>query len=114
MNFFDEITKVKVDFPKNSTISKEVDNLELNFYQLFALCLFIIIIFLGIILGNLFATCETTSFFYSESCVVTQFNFSLMIFIWFVGLMISIILYSVGHIISLLSSINEKLGKNKR
>ena len=36
MEFFDEITKVKKDFPKVRTVTDEVKNQELNFYQIFA------------------------------------------------------------------------------
>lgn len=115
MDFFDEITSLKKDFPRFSSIKGEVKKYKFNFYQKFAIGMFITCFFLGIILGNLFSTCETTSYFYSESsaCLVNQFNFSLMIFIWFVSLIISLIMFSIGHIIVLLSSINEKLGKFK-
>lgn len=113
MDFFDEITKEKVDFPKLSakSISKEVKKYKLNFYQIFAICLFIIFFFLGIIFGNLFSTCEATSYYYSDVCVVNEFNFSLMLCIWFISLLLSLFIFAIGHIIALLSIINEKLGK---
>ena len=109
MNFFDEITKEKKDFPKVHAVKDEVKNYELNLYQVFAIGLFIVCFFLGIVLGNLFATCQTTSYFYSNSCLVTEFNFSLMIVIWFLGLLVSIFFFAIGHIIALLSSIDKKL-----
>ena len=113
MDLFDEISKEKKEFPKFKTLTKEVNNFKFNFYQMFSIILFIIFFWLGIILGNLFATCEATSYFYSDTCLVTSFNFSLMISIWFVGILISVFIYAIGHIIYLLTEINEKLGKFK-
>lgn len=113
MDFFEEISKSKKDFPKYNTITKEVKKLKFNFYQGFAIVFFIVSIFLGIIFGNLFAACKTSAYFYSDTCYVTEFNFSLMITIWFLGLLVSMFIFSIGHIIALLTSINEKLGKNK-
>ena len=100
MDFFDEIYEQKQDFPKIHSVKKEVQSYPLNFYQIF---------FLGIIFGNLFATCQTSSYFYSDTCLVTEFNFSLMIAIWFVGVLISVFFFSVGHIISLLTTISKKV-----
>ena len=111
MEFFDEITKVKKDFPKVRTVTDEVKNQELNFYQIFAIGLFLLFFFLGIFLGNLFATCQATSYFYSNACLATEFNFSLMIAIWFVGLLLGVFFYSIGHIIELLTNISDKLSK---
>ena len=64
MEFFDEISKVKKDFPKFNSVTNDVKEYDLNFYQMFAIGLFILFFFLGIVLGNLFATCEATSYFY--------------------------------------------------
>ena len=111
MNLFDEIAKEKKDFPKVNNITKEFDKYKLNFYQVFSIVLFIIFFWLGIFLGNLFATCEATSYFYSDTCLVTSFNFSLMISVWFIGVFISIVVFAIGHIIALLNEISEKLGK---
>lgn len=111
MNFFDEINKEKKDLPKKNDISFSSDSL--NFYQIFAIGLFIIIFFLGIFFGNLFATCQATSFFYSDECIVTEFNFSVMIFVWFIGLLISLFIFAIGHIIGLLKEISKKLDKLK-
>lgn len=113
MDFFEEIAKVKEDFPKINvnSLNSEVKKYKFNFYQIFAIILFIVFFFLGIIFGNLFATCETTSYYYSKSCLVTEFNFSLMLGIWLISLLISTVIYSIGHIISLLTSINEKIKK---
>ena len=111
MNMFDDISKCKVDFPKYKTIFNDVTNIKYNFYHIFAFCLFAVFFFMGIILGNLFSTCETVSYYFSDECVVSQFNFSFMLLVWFIGLLISIFFYAIGHIISILSSINEKLKK---
>lgn len=113
MNFFDEISKAKRDLPKVNSLTKEVKKYPLNFYQVLAIGLFIIVFFLGIILGNLFATCEASSYFYSTTCLSTQFNFSLMIMIWISGGLLSLFIFAIGHIVSLLSQINEKLAKFK-
>ncbi len=111
MDLFEQISKEKQDFPKIHSVTNQVKEYKMNFYQLFAICLFVIFFFLGIVFGNLFSTCETSSYFYSDNCLVKEFNFSLMIVIWFVSLLISIALFSVGHIIAILSEINKKLSK---
>ena len=113
MNFFDEVYRAKRDFPKVNTITREVKGYSLNFYQVFSIGLFVITIFIGVILGNLFATCEASSYFYSASCIVRQFNFSLMILIWFVGGLVSIFIFAIGHVIMLIGKIDEKLTKFK-
>ena len=113
MNLFDEIHEIKEEFPKLHSVTNEVKQQELNFYQRFAVGVFVLCFFLGIVFGNLFATCEATSYFYSDSCLVTQFNYSLMIVIWFCGTLLSVLLFSIGHIITLLGEISEKLGKNR-
>lgn len=111
MDFFEEIHKVKKDFPKVNAVTDEVSSYELNFYQIFAIGIFVVCFFLGIIFGNLFATCETTSYFYSDACLVTEFNFSLMISIWFISLLVSVVIFAIGHIIALLTEISQKLSK---
>lgn len=113
MDFFEEITTAKRDLPKINSITEEVKRKKLNFYQIFAIGLLVISFFLGIVFGNLFATCEASSYFYSAACTVTQFNFSLMILIWVIGSLIALFIFAIGHIITLLSQINEKLAKFK-
>ena len=113
MELFDEITKEKEDFPKKKVITDEFSNRHFNFYQIFAIGLIVVFFFLGIVFGNLFATCQAYSYFYSDACVVTEFNYSLMIVIWFTGTILSIFIYAIGHIIALLRDINEKLSKFK-
>jgi len=109
MDLFEAIAKEKEDFPKIKNIPKTVRSLKFNFYQKFAIILFVVFFFLGIIFGNLFSTCEATSFYYSDVCLVNEFNFSLMLVIWFMSLILSLFIFAIGHIISLLGSINEKL-----
>lgn len=111
MNMFEEIEKVKEELPKAKAISKEIRGIKLNFYQIFALLTYFIVICLGIIFGNLFPTCGTSSALYSGVCVTTEFNFSLMLCIWFVGLIVCIFIFAIGHIINLLEAINRKLKK---
>ena len=111
MNMFEEIDKVKKDLPKLNTVSDEVSNIKLNIYQRITLILFIICLFLGIFFGNLFPACGSSSEFYSNVCVTTEFNFSLMLFIWFVSFIGCFLFYMLGTIISLLTEINKNLKK---
>lgn len=111
MDLFEEISKVKQDFPKVNSLTKEVKKHKFNFYQKFAIGLFVVFFFLGILFGNLFSTCEATSFYYSDTCLVTEFNFSLMLVIWFISLLMSLVIFAIGHIIALLGAISEKLSK---
>ena len=108
---FDEIEKVKTELPKVKSIGKEIKKFKLNFYQIFALFTYFVVICLGIIFGNLFPTCGTSSALYSGVCVTTEFNFSLMLCIWFVGLIVCLFIFAIGHIINLLEAINYKLKK---
>ncbi len=112
MDLFDEVNKSKKDFPKVHTVKDKVGNYKLNLYQLFAICLFVICLFLGVIFGNLFSICTTTSYFSSDTCVIREFNYAIMLIIWFMGLLISLFIFAIGHIITILSQINEKLEKN--
>ncbi|MBQ9018904.1 MAG: hypothetical protein IJ097_01155 [Bacilli bacterium] len=112
MDLFDEINKSKKDFPKVHSIKTRVKSYKFNFYQIFAIGLFVVCFCLGIILGNLFSTCATTSYFSNDTCIVTEFNFSLMLVIWTIGLLVSLFIFAIGHIIVILSQINEKLEKN--
>ena len=112
MDLFDEVNKSKKDFPKANTVKNKVDSYKLNIYQMFAIGVFVICFFLGIIFGNLFSTCTTTSYFSNDTCLVTEFNFSLMFVIWFISLLVCVFIFAIGHIIAILSQINEKLEKN--
>lgn len=106
---FEEIEKSKEELPKAKTISSQIKKIKFNFYQIFAVVTFFIIFCLGIIFGNLFPTCGSSSTLYAGACLTTEFNFSLMLFIWFVGLVLCLFIFAIGHIISLLDAINNKL-----
>ena len=107
MNMFEEIEMIKKELPKANTISHEFKKMKLNFYQIFAGFSYVVILCLGVILGNLFPACGTSSTLYSGVCLTTEFNISLMLFIWFVGLIVCLFFFAIGHIIQLLSSINN-------
>ena len=109
MNMFEEIDKIKTDLPKVNSLSREVKKIRFNAYQKIAICLFIFELVLGIIFGNLFPACGNTSSFYSGVCLSTEFNVSVMIACWLVGFLVCLMIYAMGHIIYLLSNINEKL-----
>lgn len=109
MNMFDEIEKEKVELPKMKTIQKEVDKIELNLYQRLSIIIYVFCIFLGIVFGNLFPVCGSSSALYSGTCLTTEFNISLMLFIWFASFLVCLFIFALGHIIGLLSSINKKL-----
>ena len=111
MEFFQEIDKVKCDLPKLKNVSNEVSNIETNIYQKITIIIFLICIFLGIFFGNLFPACGSSSELYSGFCATTEFNFSLMLFIWFFSFIGCMFFYMIGHIISLLTSINNKMAK---
>lgn len=113
MDLFDEVNKSKKDFPKANSVRSKVGSYKLNVYQMFAIGVFIVCFFLGIVFGNLFSTCTTTSYFSNDTCVVTEFNFSIMFAIWFISLLVCVFIFSIGHIIAILSQINEKLDKFK-
>ncbi len=107
---FEKILKEKKSLPRMKTIEKEMGKYEYNGYQKFAIVTYIICFAIGIILGNLFPTCSSTNL-YTDTCVSTEFNFFLMISIWFISFLLCLFFFGLGHIISLLSSINEKLMK---
>lgn len=112
MNMFEEIEKASQDLPKIKTITKEVGKYELNGYQKFAVITYCVCFCFGIILGNLFPACGSSSNFYSV-CTTTEFNFSLMIFFWFICLLVCLFFFAMGHIIGLLTEISRKMDKTK-
>ena len=109
---FEEIDKLRKDFPGLKTVTKEVSSYELNGYQKFAVVVYLIFFCIGIIAGNLFPVCGSSANFYS-ACSITEFNFSLMLFIWFVSLLGCLFFFAIGHIIALLTDINRKLEKRR-
>lgn len=112
-DLFYEIDKLDKDFPKLKEIANDVTSHELNGYQAIALVIMGICFCIGIIFGNLFPSCGSVSNLYNNSCDTTEFNFSLTITIWFIGFLICVFFYAIGHIISILESINNNLKKKK-
>lgn len=112
-DLFSEIDSLDKDLPKIKKLANEVSSHELNGYQIVALVTFGIGFCIGIIFGNLFPSCGTTSGLYTKACNTTEFNFSLTICIWFVSFLICVFFYAIGNIISLLESINTKLKSKK-
>jgi len=111
MDLFDAIDQEKEELPKIKSITKEVGKQKLNGYQMIAVITFIILFVGGVVLGNLFPACESSSLF--GTCTQRQFNLSLTIFVWFVSFLLCVFFYALGHIISLLISIDTKLQKKK-
>jgi len=109
MNMFEEIEREKKKMPKIDTLTKEFVKYEYNAYQILAFVIFTICIILGIIFGNLFPACGSTTSFYSDVCLTTEFNVSLMLVIWFTSFLVCLFIFGMGHIISLLSDINKKI-----
>ena len=101
MNFFEEIDKLKKDLPKIKTIKTRAQNIKLNFYQRFAIIVYVICLGLGIVLGNLFPTCSGVTLV-DNGCSATQFNFFLMILFWFGSLIFCVLFFAIGRIITLL------------
>ena len=110
MNMFDEIDKLKKDLPTLKTVKNEVSKNNLNNYQIIALVIMGAGICIGVIFGNVFPACGSTSGLYS-SCSTTEFNFSLTLTIWFASFLICVLFYGMGTIISLLKVINNNLSK---
>ena len=109
MNMFEEIDELKKDLPRMKAVSKEMERYKFNGYQKFAIVVYIILFFFGIILGNLFPTCSSSTLY--GSCVSSEFNFFLMIFVWFVSIFPCLFFFGLGHIVVLLTSINDKISK---
>lgn len=112
-NLFEEIDKNKQDFPKIDKKLKAVEKKKLNFYQYVAIFTMVICLVMGIILGNIFPACSVSGGLYSDTCNVFEFNISLTILFWFISFLVCIFIYWMGNIVSILSSIDGKLKKNK-
>lgn len=107
---FEDIEKQKKDLPKIKSLTKEVQKYDLNIYQKFGMLIVVIAIILGIILGNSYNTCTPSITYGSENCI-SQFDFSLMLEVWFAGLIMGFLFFGMGHIVYLLNDISNKLGK---
>ena len=108
MDMFEEIFEVKKDVPKFSTLVKIVKKHRFNYFQYITMFIFIICFLIGIVLGNVFPACGTTSSFYTDVCVTTEFNILLMISVWFFSFIICLFLFGIGEIIRLLNEIVTK------
>ncbi len=107
-DLFEQIDQEKKELPKVGKKIKEIEKYSFNFYQQVAILIMVIFFFGGIILGNIFSSC-TSGGIYGTHCVATQFNIFLTIITWFVGFLISMFTFWLGHIVYLLDRINNKL-----
>jgi ACR3 family arsenite efflux pump ArsB len=107
-NLFDQIKAEKQDIPKMDKALKEVKGHKFNFYQKVSIITMLACFVIGIILGNLFPSCISGGL-YSATCTNTEFNVSLTLLFWFVTFLICMMMYAVGHIISLLEKISQNL-----
>lgn len=105
---FEEIDKVKLELPKGSKVYNNITKKKYNGFQYITFIIGLICFVLGIIFGNVFPACGQSSTFYSEGCVSTEFNVSLMIAIWFISFILCMFLYGIGEIIRLLSENQAK------
>lgn len=111
MNMFDEIDQLKIDLPKIKTIQRKVNKYHYNIYQKIAFIILIGFFFLGIIFGNLFPVCGSSSSFYAGTCSVTEFNVTLMLIVWFSSFILSLFIFGMGHIIVVLDKICDEIQK---
>ena len=111
MDFFKEIDDLKKELPTFKSISKKVGKRKYNGYQMFSIITFCICIVLGVVFGNLFPTCGSSASIFSNLCINREFNFSLMLFFWFISFIVCLFFFAIGSIIDLLTSINSKIDK---
>lgn len=109
-DLFEQIDKEKEDLPKFKNTIKEVEKYKFNFYQQVAILIMVIFFFVGIILGNIFPSCQSSGL-YSTKCSVTEFNISLTIITWFASFLLSMFIFWLGHVINILNSIDKKIKK---
>ena len=104
-DLFDEIDETRKELPKLKNISNEVQkNRNYNFYQQLAVCLFIFLFIVGIILGNLFPACSETSDLFA-TCTKTEYNLTLTLLFWLSSFVFCSLVYGLGEVISLLNVI---------
>ena len=111
MNMFDDISSGKKDLPKLGNVVSDVSSYNYNFYERSAVVIGIIFFVLGIILGNIFPACGSSSSIYSTQCSDTVFNFSLTLIVWFSSFILCIFIFGLGQIIALLNRIYKKIDK---
>jgi len=107
-NIFEQINEEKQEIPKIDKTIKEVTKYKYNFYQKMAIITMLVCFVVGIILGNLFPSCVSGGL-YSPTCTHTEYNVSLTLLFWFASFLFCMMIYSVGHIISILERIEKKL-----
>ncbi len=106
---FEEIDRQKKELPSLKHVTTKVKGLEkLNLYQYVAIALWIVGIIGGVLLGNLFPACSETSGLFN-ACAKEEFNIGLMFMVWGIGFIFALCLYAIGHIISLLELIANKI-----
>lgn len=107
-NMFEEIDKEKKELPEIHVVTTRLTGKRpLNFYQIIALIVFGIGFVGGILLGNMVPSCTNTNVF--NQCTLTEFNISLTLLTWGGVFLFSLFLYSIGHIINILESIDKKM-----
>lgn len=112
-DLFDEIDQERKELPHLKNIQDEVQKPRYhNFYQKLAFWLFVFLFVVSIVLGNLFPSCSETSNLFS-TCTRTEYNLTLTVISWLISFVFCSMIYAVGEVISLLTSINETLKKRK-
>ncbi|HIS37968.1 MAG TPA: hypothetical protein IAB45_00460 [Candidatus Onthousia faecavium] len=110
-DLFDEIDEERKELPKLKKISKEVQKKrDYNFYQQLAVCLFIFLFVVGVILGNLFPACSEASSMFN-TCTRTEYNLSLTLLFWLASFVFCSLIYGLGEVISLLNKIASNINK---
>ncbi len=110
-DLFDEIDEERKELPKLKKISKEVQKKrDYNFYQQLAVCLFIFLFVVGVILGNLFPACSEASSMFN-TCTRTEYNLSLTLLFWLSSFVFCSLIYGLGEVISLLNKIASNMNK---
>lgn len=105
---FEEIEKERKELPNIVKVQHRVlGKRPFNFYQIIAICVLVIGFIGGILLGNMVPSCSDTNMF--GQCSVTEFNISLTLLSWMGVFLFSMFFYSIGHIINVLESIDQKL-----
>lgn len=109
-DLFEQIDRNKEDFP---TIKKKINyikNYNYNFYEKVAIFTMLIGFCTGIVLGNVFPSCQS-GFLYSKRCTDTEYNVTLTVIFWFVSFLFSMMIFFMGHVIDILSKIEKNTKK---
>ena len=110
-DLFDVIDEERNELSYLKKISKEVQKKrDYNFYQQLAVCLFIFLFVVGVILGNLFPACSEASSMFN-TCTRTEYNLSLTLLFWLASFVFCSLIYGLGEVISLLNKIASNINK---